>query len=185
MKNILLTLFIAAGLFSCKKDNTTATQELKEEVKASNIPTLVFEKTACFGTCPIYKAEIFEDGRMVYTGTRFVNLVGTYTISFPVEILKDFQKRATDISFFELEEKYDGNVTDLPSTITTFNIKGNSKTITARTNIPDALKDLNLDIHNKIMSIVNPNAEAIMKRVKDREELKRSPERVVQPVLKK
>ena len=176
MKNILIIITLFVALFSCKKENTTTTQTVKEEIKVVNTnPIIVFEKTACFGTCPIYIAQIYEDGRMTFKGNRFVKLLGEHTLSMPLEDINSFQRMAKDINFFDLEESYDGNVTDLPSTITTITLKDKTKTVTARFETPANLNDLNKALHDKIMSIADKNAESILYRAKQRDELRRTP----------
>ena len=35
-------------------------------------------RTACFGRCPIYNVELYKNGRLKYTGVRFVKDSGVY-----------------------------------------------------------------------------------------------------------
>ena len=63
----LLIITLAISFFACKKDNTTASKDVNEEDKVEeNLPVIIFQKSPCYGTCPIYKAEIYKDGRMVF-----------------------------------------------------------------------------------------------------------------------
>ena len=38
---------------------------------------ITLERTACFGTCPIYKLTVYGDGRVEYEGERFVTVTGS------------------------------------------------------------------------------------------------------------
>ena len=37
---------------------------------------MTLERTACFGTCPIYRVVVFKDGRIEYPGEQYVKVVG-------------------------------------------------------------------------------------------------------------
>ncbi len=175
-KLLVLTCGLSLILFSCKESkkttDSTADSQPKTESKMSQ-PVITFEKSPCFGTCPTYKAEIYENGTIDFTGTRFVKLVGNFKINIGEDWVKDTRKKAFEIGFMEMEEKYDGNVTDLPSTHTMINYKGTSKKVTARYNIPNELKDFNTSIHNDIMALIDKNAETLKKNQELRESRKR------------
>jgi Domain of unknown function (DUF6438) len=42
-----------------------------------SIPAVSLDRGACHGTCPIYVVRLFEDGRTVFSGERFVRVMGT------------------------------------------------------------------------------------------------------------
>ena len=112
--NRFCLLFILV-LFACgssKKGTETKVKEIKKELIIS------LERTPCYGTCPIYKMEIFSDGSAFYHGERFVEKIGNYEFSVSKETLNYILKKADEIGFFELEDKYTANITDLPKTIT-------------------------------------------------------------------
>jgi hypothetical protein len=51
------------------------------------------------------------------------------------------EEKAKSINYFDLKDKYDGPITDLPSVITSVAINGYRKSITARYDVPAELKD--------------------------------------------
>ena len=53
-----------------------------------------------------------------------------------------FYKKAEAIDFFNMEDKYDGNITDIPSQIYFIAMHGKEKTIYARYKTPQELEDL-------------------------------------------
>ena len=74
--------------------------------------------------------EIFSDGSAFYHGKRFVEKIGNYEFSVSKETLNYILKKADEIGFFELEDKYTANITDLPKTITFIKNGKDNKRIT-------------------------------------------------------
>ena len=72
MKSYLLIIFLII-LSSCK---TTSNQIFNDQKKL----TISLEKTACFGTCPILKIEIYNNGAIVYNGIKHVKKIGTFNL---------------------------------------------------------------------------------------------------------
>jgi hypothetical protein len=83
MKKITLLLFIlfAAGhaeaMHKRKKKKKTV-QKTNTVVAARTIKSVLMGKGACFGTCPIYDIEVFDNGTIRYTGKQFVDKQGVY-----------------------------------------------------------------------------------------------------------
>ena len=48
----------------------------KSDVAVAPMPVATLEHTGCHGTCPVYRVEVFDDGRVAYRGGAFVKLVG-------------------------------------------------------------------------------------------------------------
>jgi len=134
MSRFLLLLFLV--LFACRSSKKGA--EIKE-VKKELVISL--ERTPCYGTCPIYKMKIFSDGSAFYHGERFVEKIGNYEFSVSKETLNYILKKADDIGFFELEDKYTANITDLPKTITFIKNGKNKKRVVDYYGAPKTLKE--------------------------------------------
>ena len=49
---------------------------------------ITLERTACFGTCPVYQVSIFEDGTVMYNGENFVDVTGEQTSSIDPETVE-------------------------------------------------------------------------------------------------
>jgi hypothetical protein len=113
--------------------------------------TITLERTACFGTCPVYTVTIDAQGNVVYTGTRFVRVIGQKTGRAPVARVAAILKLAETIRFFDLNDRYleirhpDGSmstVTDLPTTFVAITQAGSSNRIEDYVGAPEGLKDL-------------------------------------------
>ncbi len=98
------------------------------------------ERTPCFGKCPAYTVIINADGSARYVGRSNAPRQGTYTGRVDSGIMQLLLERAKAISFFDLAEKYDGQVTDLPSTIIRVNADGRDKKVFGRYKTPPAFK---------------------------------------------
>ncbi|MCA1763275.1 MAG: DUF6438 domain-containing protein [Cryomorphaceae bacterium] len=151
-----LTLILSLLLiFSCKSrneaQNTASAEEQKPEkdtvvvmVEKPTSPddTLViaFEKTPCFGRCPVYKVKVYESGFATYEGLNFTEKMGLYAYRFSEPEIESIYNRAVEIGYFELKSEYDDKlITDLPSTISEINYKDKSHRVKARINAPEKL----------------------------------------------
>ena len=118
MGKIIYLLFICS-ISSCSFFTTTSTN--KQEDK--NI-VISLEKTPCFGSCPIYKIFIFQDGTAIYHGIRFVDNLGEYTFETKLaSISQNIINKSLEINFDSIKEDeyFNTNIQDLPSTIITIN----------------------------------------------------------------
>lgn len=103
---------------------------------AAAAPVITLERTACFGTCPIYKLEIFADGKVVYEGRDFVKrkgkAQGRITKAQVQQLVREFNR----INYLSLDDEYVSEGpgcpewwTDSSSAVTSINWKGRNKTI--------------------------------------------------------
>lgn len=98
------------------------------------------ERTPCFGQCKTYRIQVFRSGFAVYEGSSFVEKIGTHHGRVGSDTLALLLRKAEEIDFFNLEDRYDSQVTDLPSTIVQVVANGRNKRVVARVGTPPALK---------------------------------------------
>lgn len=98
------------------------------------------ERTPCFGKCPAYLIAVDREGAAVYTGRTFADRPGTWKARVDRATMAALLERADAIGFFALEDRYDGSVTDVPSTIIRVNADGRDKKVVARYKVPPAFK---------------------------------------------
>lgn len=127
--------------------------QLTQPPKPTEFPDVVItlKRTACFGTCPVYKLTVSGDGKVVYEGTSFVNVTGIQNSQISQEQIKELIDAFYAINYFALEDKYDASITDMPTTITSITIDGKTKKVV---NYYDAPKKL-VELENKIDEITN------------------------------
>ena len=128
----LLTLTFITVLISCKS------QEKNKPV--TPLSFIKMEKTACYGTCPVYVVEIFSDGTVYFIGKQFVDKVGKYNSKLSTDDLSILKSKIIATDFFNLENTYDSQITDFPSCITEVKLEGKTKKITNRHGGPAQLK---------------------------------------------
>lgn len=81
---------------------------------ASNA-VISLERGACFGTCPIYKVRIFQDGTVIYEGENFVDITGEQRSQIDPATVEQMLAVLADAGYFEWDEAYDSmTVSDLP-----------------------------------------------------------------------
>jgi hypothetical protein len=92
---------------------------------------VTLERTACFGTCPIYKVTIYTDGTVVFEGERFVTAEGTQTLQIEPEVVQQLVEGFEAAGYFEWDDEYtEMTVSDLPTIITSVTRDGETKQIT-------------------------------------------------------
>lgn len=98
------------------------------------------ERTPCFGKCAAYTVTINADGSARYVGRSNAPRQGTCTGTVDKASMQLLLDRAKAIGFFDFAEKYDGQVTDLPSTIIRVNADGRDRKVFGRYKTPPAFK---------------------------------------------
>lgn len=149
MKNLILIPLVVL-IFSCKQnkptvDNSTveiSTPKPNDETPIKESLFLTMERTPCFGKCPSYKLTIFNTGNVVYEGFTFAKKEGKHTKKLSEKQLTEIQDKVVSINLFEMNDKYDSPITDIPSTILYVVYKGKKKKILDRVAGPDELKSL-------------------------------------------
>lgn len=88
------------------------------------------ERTACFGTCPMYRLTVYRDGTLEYEGEQFVKLTGKHTDTISPEQVAELDRLFAANGYFDLKDAYDdASVTDMPSCHTAYAQGGRTKTI--------------------------------------------------------
>jgi hypothetical protein len=100
------------------------------------------ETTACYGKCPIYKLEIYSDGKVLLFGKENIDYIGNFESSITMEKLEQLTKAFENASFFEFNDEYRSLFKDLPTKYISFHYNDISKTIKAYDNIPVELNNL-------------------------------------------
>ena len=98
------------------------------------VPVITLERTTCFGTCPAYKLTIFDDGKVVFEGKKFVKHKGREEGQITKAQLDELVRAFNRINYMKLDDEYVGDRcpdmwTDYPSAITSINQKGQVKRI--------------------------------------------------------
>ena len=120
MRVLLITIaFFALACSSAKKTNETTSENKSQIIEnPKDSLFLYFERTICFGECPAFRITVYSDGKSVYEGLNFVEKLGIYDAQLSTAAMKEIRGEAERIGFFELQNKYDASVSDVPTCIT-------------------------------------------------------------------
>ena len=166
---LLIVLFLSFIVVSCKnsKDATNNKDASTSEVKVDEtmeqpsdsvqfsqesleqrnrtvkgmVDSLFFriERTSCFGRCPTYSITVYQSGYVEYHGKRNVEKIGFFSAWLTDEQKNVIIQKCEEIDFFKLKDRYDANMTDVPSTIVSFQYEDNRKVVVDRANAPPEL----------------------------------------------
>lgn len=124
-------------------------------VAAQKDPVITLRRTACFGTCPVYSLEIFEDGLVRYLGTEFVEVKGEHKSVIPQDAVESLVGSFLRADYFSLQDKYEtykdpkGQVwklSDLPTAYTTLRVGNRKKSVEDYAFAPEILRELELEV---------------------------------------
>jgi len=109
-------------------DESYKNVSINEEISEVAYPTsdmlyASLERTPCFGTCPVYRLFIYNDGVVVYHVRMFVEgwEPGYYKGLIQQNKLKEIEVKANETNYFSLNNEYPAptvQVADLPVTKT-------------------------------------------------------------------
>lgn len=150
MKNILLFLAAIFSLAACSRKTVeaqppaTAENGASEPTKTQAYQVVGYEKTACFGRCPVYQVKFFSDGTVSWNGRMNVERMGAHQAQVKPEVLKAIREKADEVRFFDFYNEYptgDRKIADLPSTITYLRVGDMEKQVTNTHEAPEKLKE--------------------------------------------
>jgi hypothetical protein len=150
MEHLLLTLAASATLLmaSCKnKEQAMMTEPVPAQVEVryggENAADSLFfslQRTPCFGQCKAYRIQVYRSGFAVYEGSSFVEKMGTHHGRVGTDTLAMLLRKAQEVDFFAMQDRYDSQVTDLPSTIIQVVAEGKNKKVVGRVGMPASFK---------------------------------------------
>jgi hypothetical protein len=163
MKNIktYCTILMAAGLLALACNPPKAGTDAQQTQTPPNKPTKPnptdeaeqpleeaypvagFEKTPCFGKCPVYTVQFFSNGKVTWLGRMNVERMGAYEAFVTEGTLKSIRDRAFELNYLDLYNEYPHQgkrVADLPSTITFLRVSDIEKQVVNTHDAPHNLK---------------------------------------------
>lgn len=137
-------LFIFLINISCN----TVSENTKEKL---NQLAISLEKTACFGTCPVFKIKIYNNGDAIFEGKKFVKKTGLIKFKVKQNEIQKILAKAKNIKFTKMLNEYTEKITDLPTTY----IQIKEKKIKDYYGAPKKLKDLEKLIEEIVLNKLN------------------------------
>lgn len=138
----ILTLIMMA----CKR-----TDVAKTLVETDPSLLISMQKTGCYGTCPAYLLEIFNEGKMKFKGYGHTR-VDSASSQLTQEELHELRTLISDKAFQDLEDEYIADVSDIPFTHLTFPEEKGRRKISCRGTMPDAFASVASFLSEKVES---------------------------------
>ena len=141
-------------------------------------PIITLRRTACFGTCPVYSVEIFEDGFIRYVGEAYVQYRGEQRAVISQDAVQNLVASFLRVHYFNLKDNYETyrdakgriwHVFDLPTAYTSFRIGSKKKLVKNYAFAPKELVELEAEIDrvantkrwigSDLLNVPSPNLE--------------------------
>lgn len=151
-KLVVILVFVSIGLIalSCRNKAEVATPATATSTSSSQQKPqpdsliLSYERTPCFGRCPVFAIMVYKSGYTTYEGKMNTEYSGMNYQYMDLEIIKGIINRANEVGFFTLRDEYDGGVSDLPYRKTFVRYKSSSKKVVNKGggDIPEGLSEI-------------------------------------------
>ncbi len=134
-------------------NNVHENEKKNQQTKINtNKPMITLQKTSCYGKCPVYIIEIYENGIIKLNGIKNLDKIGFYTKSITQQEVESLRKEFLNANFFDFMDEYTSKKTDLPTTYISFEHEGKFKKIKDYSDAPEELRKLERLIENIVNS---------------------------------
>ena len=108
---------------------------------------ITIRREACFGSCPVYSAQIYNDGTVVYVGEENVKVKGEQRHKISQDRVNELIKAFERVKYFSLKDKYEvdengKSVTDQARITTSISLNGKQKKVIDYYRAPKELQEL-------------------------------------------
>lgn len=86
--------------------SATSTSTVTSGSAIAAFDAITFERTPCFGTCPVYQVRVTGDGLVTFIGSRNVDSTGTYMARLDATRIAALRQAFDDARYFTLDDKY-------------------------------------------------------------------------------
>ena len=147
MKYIIVLIGLVS-MFSCKSTKDAVTEEVKtQETEAKLVEDkgallISYSRGTCFGRCPVYTIDVFENSVMQYNGRNFSDKEGLWQKTMTAAQMAKVNAAIKTANFATLDTEYKSMIPDLPRS--TFEYYGGvePKTVTGKETLPEQIKPL-------------------------------------------
>jgi hypothetical protein len=124
---------------------------------------ITINRGACFGDCPVYSAQIYADGTVVYVGKLNVKTIGEQRYKISQDRIGALIKEFERIDYWSLKDIYETDekgmsITDQPTTTTSICLNGKTKRVVNYYYAPRKLDELEdkIDSLAGLYSLIGP-----------------------------
>lgn len=115
---------------------------------------MAYEKTGCYGNCPVYKIWVFNSGNVFFEGIEHVENTGMYKAKLSTAQLSSLRNKFSETDFYSFENQYiNPNVKDIPTTFIYYSDNKRDKLVQDYYDAPEKLKELEDFIENTLLDL--------------------------------
>jgi Domain of unknown function (DUF6438) len=114
--------------------------------------TIKYNRTACYGTCPIYELTIDGKGKAIFVGERFTDKLGTWEKDLDKETCSELFNLLSSVAWDTLSDEYPAYISDVPSTIYHYANKTHDKEVIVSGTHPAILDKVATQLNNIVDS---------------------------------
>ncbi len=103
---------------------------------------ITIRRGMCYGMCPDYTLTIHGDGKIEWDGRHFVYPKGFRRAEINPDDVKELVDEFYRIGYFDMKDEYTANITDLPHTMTSIFVNGQTKQVIDYYGAPQELRQL-------------------------------------------
>lgn len=148
MKITLIFTIVIASIIGCSaqkktaKSQTESIESVEKEFETSKVDYILqYKKTPCYGRCPVYDFELFEDKSCKINGKLFYKVEGEKIGRLTDEKFEYLKGLMTELNFYELQSVYDDTLLmDATTYYLSMNIDNNYKEVKCRVGVPENVK---------------------------------------------
>ncbi|MDQ3336261.1 MAG: DUF6438 domain-containing protein [Myxococcota bacterium] len=100
-------LLLLAGCWTGSASTTAPATNQTDEPTVPSAFEITMERTACFGTCPIYKVSIDGDGRVRWHGEQYVVAIGERRATVPPKRIAEIRRMLDTVQFWKRDARGD------------------------------------------------------------------------------
>lgn len=133
IKLLLLLVFVGWHADAAFAQRSDSQQAPSSRAKAASL-LVEIERIGCLGPCPAYVVSFFSDGSVVYSGKKYVKLVGKHERKLRLAVLEELKQVLSSAQRTRFRTSYSdsgcGSIfTDYPWTIFRLNFRGRVSSI--------------------------------------------------------
>lgn len=114
-----------------------------QKVNATSKLVAAYRKTSCFGICPAYEVQIFDDGLVTWNGIMNTGTPGKARKQMDKSVATKAEEKAIVANFFSLNDHYpEYPIADASASVIYINSNNKEKQVTAITGTPKGFTDL-------------------------------------------
>ena len=131
-------------MLSCKTTKEVIQPTVNLEDVAVTQDDLVFKlkKGACYGSCPHYEFNIYDNLYAEFIGARNTDKIGTYAKFITKEEFTNLTSEFDKAKFHDLDDNYPSNIADLPTMRISYNKDAVLKTVAGKRERPESVHKL-------------------------------------------